>query len=74
MGYRFYETAAEEGILDYAKAVQYPFGYGLSYTTFQQKMGELTEKDGTISVEVTVTNTGDTAGKDVVASLCQWRD
>lgn len=66
VGYRFYETAAEEGILDYAKAVQYPFGYGLSYTTFQQKMGELTEKDGTISVEVTVTNTGDTAGKDVV--------
>lgn len=66
VGYRFYETAAEEGILDYDKAVQYPFGYGLSYTTFEQKMGDLKEQDGKISVDVTVTNTGNTAGKDVV--------
>lgn len=66
VGYRFYETAAEEGILDYDKAVQYPFGYGLSYTTFEQKMGELKEQDGALSVDVTVTNTGNTAGKDVV--------
>lgn len=66
VGYRFYETAAEEGILDYDKAVQYPFGYGLSYTTFEQKMGELKEQDGELSVDVTVTNTGNTAGKDVV--------
>ncbi len=66
VGYRFYETAAEEGILDYDKAVQYPFGYGLSYTTFEQKMGDLKEQDGELSVDVTVTNTGNTAGKDVV--------
>lgn len=66
VGYRFYETAAEEGILDYDKAVQYPFGYGLSYTTFEQKMGELNEQDGKLSVDVTVTNTGNVAGKDVV--------
>lgn len=66
VGYRFYETAAEEGILDYDKAVQYSFGYGLSYTTFEQKMGELKEQDGELSVDVTVTNTGNTAGKDVV--------
>ena len=66
MGYRFYETAAEEGLINYEEMVQYPFGYGLSYTTFEQKMGELEVKDGTISVDVTVTNTGDAAGKDVV--------
>lgn len=65
VGYRFYETAAEEGLINYEEAVQYPFGYGLSYTTFEQEMGELTVTDGTISVDVTVTNTGDTAGKDV---------
>jgi beta-glucosidase len=66
VGYRFYETAAEEGLIDYDKTVVYPFGYGLSYTTFEQKMGELTESDGNISVTVTVTNTGSVAGKDVV--------
>ena len=66
VGYRFYETAAEEGLINYEEMVQYPFGYGLSYTTFEQKMGELEVKDGTISVDVTVTNTGDAAGKDVV--------
>ncbi|EET61088.1 glycosyl hydrolase family 3 N-terminal domain protein [Marvinbryantia formatexigens DSM 14469] len=66
VGYRFYETAAEEGLIDYDEAVTYPFGYGLSYTTFAQEMGELTEEDGILSVDVTVTNTGDTAGKDVV--------
>lgn len=66
VGYRFYETAAEEGLIDYDKTVLYPFGYGLSYTTFSQKMGPLSEAEGQISFDVTVTNTGDTAGKDVV--------
>lgn len=66
VGYKFYETAAAEGILNYEESVQYPFGYGLSYTTFEQKMGGITEKDGVLSVDVTVTNTGDVAGKDVV--------
>ena len=66
VGYKYYETAAQEGAIDYDKIVQYPFGYGLSYTEFEQKMGELEEKDGQISVDVEVTNTGDVAGKDVV--------
>ena len=66
VGYRYYETAAAEGFIDYDATVQYPFGYGLSYTSFTQEMGALQEKDGQISFDVTVTNTGDTAGKDVV--------
>ncbi len=71
VGYKFYETAyaeAEAGNMefDYDAMVQYPFGYGLSYTTFTQEMGEITETDGVISFDVTVTNTGDVAGKDVV--------
>lgn len=66
VGYKYYETAAQEGAIDYDKTVQYPFGYGLSYTEFEQKMGELEEKDGQISVDVEVINTGDVAGKDVV--------
>ena len=46
--------------------VAFPFGYGLSYTTFEQKLNDVTYKDGKVTVDVTVTNTGDTAGKDVV--------
>lgn len=66
VGYRYYETAAFDGYINYDETVQYPFGYGLSYTTFEQKMGDVAEKDGQISVDVTVTNTGDVAGKEVV--------
>ena len=67
VGYKYYETAADEGAIDYDKVVQYPFGYGLSYTTFDQTMGEVTyADDGSITFDVTVTNTGDRAGKDVV--------
>ncbi len=66
VGYRFYETAADEGLIDYDQTVLYPFGYGLSYTSFTQEMGELSEQDGTISFDVTVTNTGEVSGKDVV--------
>ena len=66
VGYRFWETAAEEGLVDYDAYVQYPFGYGLSYTTFSQEMGSVTYADGTVSFDVTVTNTGSVAGKDVV--------
>ena len=65
-GYRFYETADEEDLINYDDVVMYPFGYGLSYTEFEQEMGELSVTDDAISVDVTVTNTGDTAGKDVV--------
>ncbi|MEW1963106.1 glycoside hydrolase family 3 N-terminal domain-containing protein [Microbacterium sp. NPDC077644] len=67
-GYRYYETAAEEGFIDYDEAVVYPFGFGLSYTTFDWALTgqELGGTDGEISVDVEVTNTGDVAGKDVV--------
>ena len=68
MGYRYYETAGQEGTIDYDKTVQYPFGFGLSYTTFDwaikgQSLGDV---HGEITVDVEVTNTGDVAGKDVV--------
>lgn len=66
-GYRYYETADAEGFINYDEAVVYPFGYGLSYTTFEQKFAsEPTVKDGKITFDVTVENTGDVAGKDVV--------
>ena len=68
VGYRYYETASDEGLIDYDSTVQYPFGYGLSYTSFDQRMGDLRYdiKSGKVSFDVTVTNTGDKAGKDVV--------
>ena len=67
VGYKFYETASEEGLLNYEDVVQYPFGYGLSYTTFTQEMGEMIiNENGDISFDVTITNTGTVAGKDVV--------
>ncbi|MCG7286255.1 glycoside hydrolase family 3 C-terminal domain-containing protein [Cellulomonas sp. ACRRI] len=68
VGYRYYETAAAEGFLDYDEAVVYPFGYGLSYTDFAWTVTgtQAGEVDGTIAVTVDVTNTGTVAGKDVV--------
>ena len=66
VGYKYYETAAAENFIDYDEVVQYPFGYGLSYTTFAQEMSGLSVTDGVISFDVTVTNTGNVAGKDVV--------
>ena len=66
VGYKFYETADDEGLITYDDVVQYPFGYGLSYTTFSQELGDVTYADGKVSLDVTVTNTGDVAGKDVV--------
>lgn len=70
-GYKFYETAYTEAqehgfAFDYDSVVQYPFGFGLSYTTFDRTLDKMTETGGTITVTVTVTNTGDRAGKDVV--------
>lgn len=66
LGYRYYETAAAEGVIDYDSAVVYPFGHGLSYTTFTQKIKEASAEDGKINITVTVTNTGNMAGKDVI--------
>lgn len=67
-GYRWYETAAADGFLDYDATVQYPFGYGLSFTDFDWEVTgtELGNVGGQISVAVKVTNIGDRAGKDVV--------
>ncbi|WP_062461422.1 glycoside hydrolase family 3 C-terminal domain-containing protein [Demequina soli] len=67
-GYRYYETAAAEGFIDYDKSVVYPFGYGLSYTDFAWNVTDTQAgaTDGTIAVTVEVTNTGDVAGRDVV--------
>ncbi|MCP1102782.1 beta-glucosidase [Aequitasia blattaphilus] len=66
VGYRFYETASDEGFINYDDHVQYPFGYGLSYTTFEQEMSEITVSGDELSFDVTVKNTGDVSGKDVV--------
>lgn len=67
VGYRFYETYYLDDEEGYRNAILYPFGYGLSYTTFEQQMSELkTDAEGNISVDVIVTNTGNVAGKDVV--------
>lgn len=66
MGYRYYETADELGVLEYDTAVVFPFGYGLSYTTFAQKIVDFDDSGDTIHLTVSVTNTGAYAGKDTV--------
>lgn len=75
VGYRYYET---RGLTDgeewYSDNVVYPFGYGLSYTEFTWEVSEPSTtqltKDGTVSVEVTVTNAGNVPGKEVVQLYC----
>ena len=67
MGYRWYETAGETGAIDYDQAVVWPFGFGLSYTTFSRELQDVTlasDKDS-VTARVRVTNTGDRAGRDV---------
>ena len=66
VGYKFWETAADEGLINYDEKVQFPFGYGLSYTSFTQEITNFNDSNGTITMDVKVTNTGATAGKDVV--------
>lgn len=68
LGYRYYETAAAEGFINYDQAVVYPFGYGLSYTDFSWSIAGSVfgDVDGKLSVDVAVTNNGTAAGKDVV--------
>lgn len=67
MGYRYYETAAEvDPSFDYGKAVVFPFGYGLSYTTFTQEFVSLDDDGYTVTAKIRVTNTGTAAGKEVV--------
>ena len=69
-GYKFYETAAEEGLLSYDEYVQFPFGYGLSYTSFRQEITSFNQGEEEVTVEVKVTNSGSAAGKDVVELYC----
>ena len=66
VGYRYFET-----IPGAAEKVCYPFGYGLSYTTFAIENAAACAEDGKITVTATVTNTGDVAGKHVVQVYCQ---
>lgn len=65
VGYKYFETAAAEGFLNYEESVKYPFGYGESYTTFEKTMTDLKQEGDMVSFDVTVTNTGSVAGKDV---------
>lgn len=66
VGYRFYESYYLKDEAGYRQAVQYPFGYGLSYTEFDWEAGDLREDGETIRLEVKVTNEGEQAGKEVV--------
>ena len=66
VGYRYYETAAKEGYINYDTSVVYPFGYGLSYTTFSKEIVSSSSFGDDVSVEVKVTNTGNKEGKEVV--------
>ena len=68
VGYRYYVTAAKEGYIDYDDEVQYSFGHGLSYTTFDKSIAEfkVDEEDQKVEVTVDVKNTGSVAGKDVI--------
>lgn len=86
VGYRWYETADAEGFWDdvsnehgtgYDAVVQYPFGYGLSYTDFSWEVlgrapsqGTRVARETTFTLRVRVTNTGSVAGRDVVQLYC----
>ena len=79
VGYKYYETRYEDAVMkngnvgeyNYQETVQYPFGYGLSLTTFEWKDFTATWSGDTCTISVTVTNTGSTAGKDVVQVYAQ---
>lgn len=79
VGYRYYETRYEDMVLkqgnpgnyDYSTEVIYPFGYGLSYTTFKWSNQQVSWDGSTCTVTVDVTNTGNVAGKDVVEIFIQ---
>jgi len=79
VGYRYYETRYEDAVLgrtnvgdyNYSKTVARPFGFGMSYTDFQWSNYSMEDVDDTITVKVTVTNTGNVAGKDAVGVYFQ---
>lgn len=64
VGYRYFETFAPDKVL-------YPFGFGLSYTTFQIKTNDITELSDKWDFIITVTNTGNCSGKEVVQIYCE---
>lgn len=74
LGYRYFETRYEDkvmgtgnaGSFDYSKIVAYPFGYGMSYTTFEYSGYSVTPTDDGFNVSVTVKNTGNAAAKKTV--------
>lgn len=66
VGYRYYETRYGDDEEGYANEVQYPFGYGLSYSQFSQKIVDSNVAENNVKLSVEVTNTGGVAGKDVV--------
>ena len=79
VGYKYYETRYEDAVLgqgnagdyDYEEVVQYPFGYGLSYTEFDWSDMTVEETEDAFDISLTVTNNGGYAGKDVVEIYMQ---
>ena len=79
VGYKYYETRYEDVVLkqgnasdyDYTSEVVYPFGYGLSYTTFEWSDMDVSWSDDTCNITVNVKNTGSVSGKDVVEIYAQ---
>jgi beta-glucosidase len=79
VGYHYYETRYEDVVLgtedaanfDYSAEVQFPFGFGDSYTSFEWSDYSVTEEDSSYEVAITVANTGDVAGKDIVQVYLQ---
>lgn len=65
VGYRYYETAAEDGFIDYDATVQYPFGYGLSYTDFEESISDFSFDGNNVTMTVNVKNNG--CGADFTA-------
>ena len=74
IGYRYFETRYEDVVLgndlvgnyDYSSTVKYPFGYGISYTDFEQKITDVKETENSFEFTVNVKNSGDVAGKDAI--------
>lgn len=79
VGYRYYETRYEDVVMgtgnagdyDYAAQVKYPFGYGLSYTTFDWSNFKTSWNGDNCTASVDVKNTGSAAGKEVVQIYAQ---
>lgn len=79
VGYKYYETRYADvvmgqgnaGDFNYADQIIFPFGYGLSYTTFEYSNMSISDDADSINITVTVTNTGSVAGKEVVEVYMQ---